>query len=192
MENTIGTFYPASREEWREWLRENHSVQTAVWLIYYKKGSGKPTVSYSDAVDEALCFGWIDSKAKPLDHERFMQFFSRRKPASIWSRVNKAKVESLIDMGRMTDAGMACIDIAKVNGSWSILDDAEALIIPKDLGKAFKGKVAAKKYFVSLSRSDKRNILQWLTLAKKEETRKKRIDEVISSALMKTKPKPFR
>jgi len=98
----------------------------------------------------------------------------------------------LISSGRMADAGMASITTAKGNGSWSILDDAEALILPKDLEKAFKGKAAARKYFESLSRSDKRNILQWLTLAKKEETRKKRIDEVVSNALVKTKPKPFR
>ena len=93
MENEIESICPNSRQAWREWLEANHESKQAVWLIYYKKKSNLPTVLYSDAVDEALCFGWIDSKAKPIDEEKYMQFFTKRKPKSIWSRINKEKIE---------------------------------------------------------------------------------------------------
>ncbi|TAE15160.1 MAG: hypothetical protein EAZ47_08155 [Bacteroidetes bacterium] len=192
MENEIETFYPRSAQEWREWLQKNHDTANAVWLIYYKKNSKKPSVVYSDAVDEALCFGWIDSKAKPLDDEKFMQFFSRRKTTSVWSKVNKEKIERLIKEGRMTKAGFDSIEIAKKNGSWTILDDAEALIVPEDLEDEFQKMPHAKTYFLSLSRTDKRNILQWITLAKRPETRQKRIAEIVQLAYQSLKPKQFR
>jgi uncharacterized protein YdeI (YjbR/CyaY-like superfamily) len=192
MENNIKTFYPKSRQEWREWLQNNHDKEQSVWLIYYKKKSNIPTVIYSEAVDEALCFGWIDSKAKPLDEEKFMQFFSRRKPKSVWSKVNKEKIKRLTDEGLMATAGFEIIEKAKQNGSWTILDEAEALIIPKDLDNEFQKRPNAKKYFFGLSRSDKRNILQWLILAKRQETREKRIVEIVELAEQNLKPKQFR
>ena len=192
MEKEIETFCPKSRQEWREWLQKNHTQKQSVWLIYYKKKSGVPTVMYSEAVDEALCFGWIDSKAKPLDEEKFMQFFSKRKAKSVWSKVNKAKVERLISEGLMTKAGFESIETAKQNGSWTILDEAEALLIPKDLDDEFQKRPKAKNYFLGLSRSDKRNILQWLVLAKREETRQKRIAEIVELADQNQKPKQFR
>ncbi|NBX79226.1 MAG: hypothetical protein EBQ94_02430, partial [Flavobacteriales bacterium] len=167
MEKEIETFYPKSRQEWREWLQENHDKKQSVWLIYYKKKSNVPTVIYSEAVDEALCFGWIDSKAKPIDEHTFMQFFSKRKEKSVWSKVNKEKIERLTKEGLMADAGFKIIEIAKKNGDWTILDEAEALIIPTDLEEEFQKKPSAKDYFLGLSRSDKRNILQWLVLAKR-------------------------
>jgi len=192
MEKEIETISPKNRQEWREWLQENHDKKQSVWLIYYKKKSNFPTVTYSEAVDEALCFGWIDSKAKPLDEEKFMQFFSRRKAKSVWSRINKEKIERLIHEGLMTTAGYHIIEIAKQNGSWTILDEAEALTIPGDLEEAFQNRPNAKNYFSSLSRSDKRNILQWLVLAKKQETRQKRISEIAELAEQNQKPKQFR
>jgi len=192
MEKEIETISPKNRQEWREWLQENHDKKQSVWLIYYKKKSNILTVTYSEAVDEALCFGWIDSKAKPLDEEKFMQFFSRRKPKSVWSRINKEKIERLIHEGLMTTAGYHIIEIAKQNGSWTILDEAEALTIPKDLDEAFQNRPNAKNYFSGLSRSDKRNILQWLVLAKRQETRQKRISEIAELAEQNQKPKQFR
>ncbi|WP_276975550.1 YdeI/OmpD-associated family protein [Flavobacterium filum] len=192
MEKERETFYPKNRQEWREWLIKNHDTQQSIWLIYYKKKTNIPTVSYSDAVDEALCFGWIDSKSKPIDNEKFMQFFCKRKPKSVWSKVNKEKIERLTKQGLMTKAGFDIVEIAKQNGSWTILDEAEALIIPPDLEDAFEQRPHAKTYFVSLSRSDKRNILQWLTLAKKQETRLKRIAEIVELADQHLKPKQFR
>jgi uncharacterized protein YdeI (YjbR/CyaY-like superfamily) len=146
---------------------------------------------YSEAVDEALCFGWIDSKTKPLDEEKFMQFFSKRKTKSVWSKINKEKIEYLTNAGLMTKAGFDSIEIAKQNGSWTILDEAEALIIPIDLEEEFENNPNAKTYFLSLSKSDKRNILQWLVLAKRAETRVKRIREIIELANINKKPKQF-
>jgi uncharacterized protein YdeI (YjbR/CyaY-like superfamily) len=191
MGNEIETFYPKSRSEWREWLIENHEKKKSVWLIYYKKKSNAPTVLYNEAVDEALCFGWIDSKAKPIDEEKFMQFFSKRKEKSVWSRINKDKIERLIREGLVADAGFRIIEKAKQNGSWTILDEAEALVIPRDLDKELRKSLKAKKYFEGLSRTDKRNILQWLILAKRQETRQKRITEIAALAREGKKPKQF-
>lgn len=191
MEVSVETLYVKNRQEWREWLQNHHDKKQSIWLIFYKKKTNLPTLSYSEAVDEALCFGWIDSKAKPIDNEKFMQFFSRRKEKSVWSKVNKEKIEQLIKAGLMTKAGYTIIDKAKQNGYWTMLDDAEALIIPEDLNAQFEVKPNAKTYFLSLSRSDKRNILQWLVLAKKQETRQRRITEIVNLAENKQKPKQF-
>jgi len=192
VEKQIETFYPKTRQEWREWLQNNHDKKQSIWLIYYKKNSKVPTVSYSEAVDDALCFGWIDSKSKPIDKEKFMQFFTRRKEKSVWSKVNKEKIARLTKEGLMTKAGFEIIEKAKQNGSWTILDEAESLIIPDDLEKEFGKRPNAKQYFLNLSRSDKRNILQWLILAKRLETREKRISEIVELADRNQKPKQFR
>ena len=191
MTKEVQTFCPKSRQEWREWLHDNHDKKQSIWLIYFKKKSNAATIIYSEAVDEALCFGWIDSKSKPLDEEKFMQFFSRRKEKSVWSKVNKEKIERLISERLMTKAGYEIIETAKQNGFWTILDEAEALIIPDDLEKAFEKKANAKQYFLCLSRSDKRNILQWLVLAKRQETRENRINEIVKLAEQNQKPKQF-
>ncbi len=185
MEKEIEIFYPKSREEWREWLHLYHENKQSVWLIYYKKKSNILTITYSEAVDEALCFGWIDSKSKPVDENKYMQFFSKRKEKSVWSRVNKEKIERLTKEGLMEKKGFEIVEKAKKNGSWTILDEAEALIIPADLEQEFEKRPNAKLYFLSLSRSDKRNILQWLVLAKRNETRVKRIIEIVPLAYMR-------
>jgi len=142
------TLYPATQNEWREWLQANHATKTSVWLVYYKKKSTKPTIRYTEAVDEALCFGWIDSKAIPVDEESFMQFFCPRKEKSVWSKVSKEKVQRLIEESRMTSAGYASIERAKENGSWSILDDAEALVIPQDLAGSIEHPGAGQGLFL--------------------------------------------
>jgi uncharacterized protein YdeI (YjbR/CyaY-like superfamily) len=191
MANELKTFYPKNNEAWRKWLEKNHIIETSVWFIFYKKISNKPSVKYSDAVDIALCYGWIDSKQMPIDEEKYMQFFCRRKPKSVWSKVNKAKVEKLIAEGRMTKAGFESIEIAKKNGSWTVLDNAENLVIPKELETAFKKYNNAKVNFLNLSRTDKRNILQWLALAKREETIQKRVGDIASLAAQGLKPKQF-
>ncbi|WP_310589581.1 YdeI/OmpD-associated family protein [Dyadobacter sp. CY356] len=157
-------------------------------MIYHKKSAQVPTLTWSEAVDEALCFGWIDSISKPLDSERFMQFFSKRKPKSGWSKINKDKVEKLIEAGLMTEAGFAVIEAAKQNGSWFLLDEVEKIVIPADLQQAIAGNPIAYDFFQTLSRTDKRNLLQWLILAKKNETRQKRIYEIIEFASQKLKP----
>lgn len=188
----IETFCPASQQDWRNWLHENHNSKQAVWLIYYKKKANIPSITYSDAVDHALCFGWIDSTRKSLDHETFMQFFCRRKPNSVWSKVNKGKVQLLIDNGLMTKAGFETIETAKQNNSWAILDEVEEVIIPADLMEEFENQPGSGEYFLSLSRSVRKSILQWLVLAKRPETRQKRIIEIAELAAQKLKPKQFR
>jgi len=191
-EEEIEYFYPANKEQWREWLQKNHDQKQAVWLICYRKNAGIPTVSWSEAVDEALCFGWIDSKKKPIDEEKSMQFFSRRKAKSTWSKINKEKIQQLIDDGRMTQIGLASVDLAKQNGSWTILDEVEALIIPNDLETALMIKPAAKTFFMSLSKSVQKSMLQWLVLSKRPETREKRINEIATFAQQQMKPTQFR
>jgi uncharacterized protein YdeI (YjbR/CyaY-like superfamily) len=187
----IEIFYPTGRAEWREWLHQYHNTHQSIWLLYYKKNANKPTISYTHAVDEALCYGWIDSKVKPVDEYSYLQFFCRRKPDSVWSKVNKEKVQKLIDAGLMADAGRAVIKVAKANGSWTILDDAEALITPPDLETALASYPLAATFFHNLSRTDKRNILQWIVLAKKAETRARRIAEVAALAQQQRKPSQF-
>jgi uncharacterized protein YdeI (YjbR/CyaY-like superfamily) len=188
-ETEVKTFCPANRQEWRAWLLEHHVQEKSVWLIYYKKKSNAERLTWSEAVDEALCFGWIDSIAKPLDGDRYMQFFSRRKPKSVWSGINKEKVRKLTDEGLMAQAGLDCIEIAKQNGSWTFMDDAQAMVVPPDLEAEFEKRPNANSYFLSLCKSDKRNILQWLVQAKRSETRQKRITEIIEQGDQNMKPK---
>ncbi|MGN6645126.1 MAG: YdeI/OmpD-associated family protein [Cytophaga sp.] len=185
----IATFYPKSRKAWRQWLTKHHRSEQSVWLLFYKKESGKPTISWSDAVEEALCFGWIDSKRKSLDPESFIQFFCQRKPKGTWSKINKEKVVELMAAGLMTEMGLASIETAKQNGSWEILDVVDALEIPKDLAKAFKANPGSKDFFLSLSKSVRKMILYWLVSAKRTETREKRILEVAERAAQGLKPK---
>ncbi|OHX65425.1 YdeI/OmpD-associated family protein [Flammeovirga pacifica] len=181
-----------NRQEWREWLELNHSKKDAVWLIFYKKSSSNFNLSWSESVDESLCFGWIDSTKKTIDNERFKQYFSKRKPKSNWSRVNKEKVKNLIEQGLMRDAGFKSISIAKENGSWTILDSVENLEIPNELEQAFKCNKEAKEYFENLSKSEKKILLYWIVSAKREETRTKRIVEIVENGNMQMKPKQFR
>ena len=150
-----------------------------------------PTLTWSEAVDEALCFGWIDSLRKSVDDKTFMQFFCKRKPTSVWSKINKGKVQRLIDEGLITKAGHESIETAKQNGSWIILDHVEELLIPKDLEKEFKSHRGSKVFFMGLSKSAQKAILQWLVLAKRPETRQKRIAEIAELAAQKLKPKQF-
>ncbi|MCF0074953.1 YdeI/OmpD-associated family protein [Dyadobacter sp. CY261] len=182
-------FSPANRQEWREWLEENHSRESAVWLIYHKKSSQLSTITWSEAVDEALCFGWIDSLAKPLDVDRYMQFFSKRKPGGGWSKINKAKIRKLTEEGKMSQAGLDAIAIAKRNGSWTLLDDVEELIAPDDLLNELAKNAVALSFFQKLSKSDKRNLLQWVAFAKRDNTRRKRIEEIVEFTGQNLKPK---
>jgi uncharacterized protein YdeI (YjbR/CyaY-like superfamily) len=185
------TFCPKNRQDWRAWLEEHHQTKQSIWLIYYKGNTAIASISYSDAVEEALCFGWIDSTRRSLDEHTYTQFFCKRKPKSVWSKVNKAKVQRLIEQGLMTAAGSNSINTAKANGSWTILDNVEELIIPEELEAAFKRHEGSKTYFLSLSKSVRKAILQWLVLAKRPETVEKRVDEIASLAAKSMKPKQF-
>jgi uncharacterized protein YdeI (YjbR/CyaY-like superfamily) len=169
-----------TRAEWRKWLEKNHSKSSSIWLIIYKKNtSPSKTLDYKEAVEEALCFGWIDSKPNKRDENSYYQFFSRRNPKSNWSRVNKNKVEELIQKGLMTKAGFEMIEIAKKLGTWDALNSVEDLVIPIELEKLFTKNKLAKKNFDSFPKSAKRGILEWIQNAKKQETKIKRIEETV-------------
>ncbi len=185
-------YCPHDKKDWRKWLKANHIKKDAVWLIFYKVKSPKHNLSWSDSVDEALCFGWIDSTKKSIDDERFIQYFCKRKAKSNWSKVNKDKVKTLIEQGLMEEAGYKSIEIAKENGSWTILDAVEALIVPDDLKLAFVKNKKAKEYYDSLSNSAKKTLLYWLNSAKRTVTRQKRIVEIVENATNNLKPKQFR
>lgn len=182
-------YYPPNQNAWRKWLEKNHQTEQAVWLHLYNKNSDKKSISWSEAVDVALCYGWIDSKKVKIDHESIHQFFSQRKPKSTWSKINKAKVETLIKQGLMKEAGYASIELSKQNGSWTLLDEVEELIIPVDLEAAFATKTHSKEFFLSLSKSVRKIILSWLVLAQTRETREKRITEIAERAAQQLKPK---
>ena len=176
-----------TRAEWRQWLEQNHQSQKAVWLIIYKKQSGIPSVYYPEAVDEALCFGWIDSKAIKRDAQSVYQYFARRNPKSNWSGVNKEKVARLIAQGLMTAAGYQMIEIAKQTGTWTALDDVEQLQIPADLEALFRENKAAYENWNQFPRSARRGILEWILNAKRPETRQKRIEETVALAAVNKK-----
>ena len=170
-------FLAHDRAEWRAWLAQNHWAATGVWLVFYKKGSGKPHLSYDEAVEEALCFGWIDSKPGKLDDERSMQYYSPRKPKSNWSKPNKERAEWLTAAGLMTENGLKMVELAKQTGTWTALDEVEALVVPPDLQAELEARPPAAAHFGAFPRSVKRGILEWLQNAKTPETRQKRITE---------------
>lgn len=174
--------HPLSRAEWRAWLEQHHTQTDGVWLITFKKATGQPRVEYEEAVEEALCFGWIDSKPNKLDDARSMLWFAPRKPGTGWSKPNKERVEQLIQAGQMAPAGLAKVVAAKQDGSWNALDAIEALDVPPDLERALTTNPTAKQYFDAFPRSVKRGILEWIATAKTAETRAKRIEETVRLA----------
>jgi uncharacterized protein YdeI (YjbR/CyaY-like superfamily) len=190
--NEIESFEPANQKDWRKWLKLNHTKEKAIWLIIWKKDSSRPNLTWGEAVDEALCFGWIDSVKRPIDSERYTQYFSPRKPKSNWSKINKEKIAKLIQNNLMTKAGFDSIETAKQNGSWIILDKVEALVIPKDLEVELENFKGSMEYFTSLSKSDKKILLHWVLSAKRPETKQKRILEIAENACKNSKPKQFR
>lgn len=173
-ENSV---HPLNRDEWRAWLEQNHARPDGVWFVSYKKATGKPRVEYVDAVEEALCFGWIDSKAGTVDDERSMLWMSPRKPGTGWARTNKERVERLMADGRMAPPGLAKIEAAKQDGSWTALDAVEALEMPAELEQALAAYPDAARHFAAFPPSARKAILQWIASAKRPETRAARIDE---------------
>lgn len=174
--------HPTTRAAWRIWLEQNHTRTQGIWLISYKKATGKPRFETDEAVEEALCFGWIDSKPNKLDQERTMLWFAPRKKGTGWSKLNKTRVERLIAQGLMMPAGLAKVEAAKQDGSWYALDAVEALEIPPDLEQALAAYAKAKQNFEAFPRSAKRGILEWIAAAKKPETRARRIEETAQLA----------
>lgn len=187
-DDQLEAIYACDRQSWRTWLEEHHETSLGIWLIYYKVSSGKPSVKYSEAVKEALCFGWIDSKVKSLDEERYQQIFTPRKPQSVWSKLNKQYIEELLAQGLMKAAGLEKINRAKQNGSWTTLDAIEALMIPPDLQQALATNAIANQNFQAFNNSTKKTILFWIDSAKRPETRLKRITQTLSSTAQNQNP----
>lgn len=174
--------FAKDRKAWRKWLQKNHDKAPGIWLGYYKKHTEQPTVVYAEAVEEALCFGWIDTTSYPIDENTYKQLFTPRKAKSTWSQLNKTRIEKMITEGLMTDAGMAKIEAAKADGSWTKLDDVENLVIPPDLKKALNANKTAKKHFEAYGKTNKKYVLHWLSSKKSPEIRAKIIEEVIAAA----------
>ncbi len=169
------------RDAWRAWLEANHATASGAWLVSWRRGHG-PKVEYVDAVEEALCFGWIDSQGSNVDERRSKQYFAPRKPTSGWAATNKARVERLMADGRMTPAGLDAIERAKANGAWALLDDVEQGIVPDDLAEALAGHPPAAANFEAFPKSARQAMLAWITLAKRPETRATRVLEVATAA----------
>jgi uncharacterized protein YdeI (YjbR/CyaY-like superfamily) len=172
---------PKSRNAWRAWLKKNHASSTGVWLVYAKKHSGIPSLTYNDAVEEALCFGWIDSKINPIDDAFYMQVFTPRKLKSAWSALNKARVERLLAAGLMTPAGIVMVKAAKDSGTWNAWKQVEEMTIPPDLAKAIKANPDARHYWVSYSASRRKGVLYRLAGAKRPETRARYLQDIIEN-----------
>jgi len=170
---------PKSRAAWRTWLEAHHSSSTGVWLVFAKKHTGLPTLSYEDAVQEALCFGWIDSLVKSIDDRFHMQMFTPRKARSAWSATNKARLARLVKQGAMAPAGLAAVAAAKKSGSWNSYAAVDALTIPPELQRALDNSPDAKKNWPTYSASAQRSFLHMVNGAKRPETREKYVRRVI-------------
>ncbi|MDX1419515.1 MAG: YdeI/OmpD-associated family protein [Rubricoccaceae bacterium] len=169
--------HPLTRDAWRAWLEQAHAREEGVWLVRYKKATGKPTLSYDEAVEEAICFGWVDSLPRKLDDERSLLYVAPRKPGSGWSRRNKERMAKMAEAGKMAPAGLAKVAAAKADGSWSALDAVENLVVPDDLAAAFEAHPGAAAEWEAFPRSAKRGILEWIQNAKRDPTRRKRVEE---------------
>ncbi len=183
------TLYVTNRIDWRDWLQSNHQLKKEIWLVYYKKHTGIERIPYDDAVEEALCFGWIDSIVKRVDDETYVQKFSPRKPRSIWSALNKERVGKMIKSGLMTKAGLEKIKEAKKSGKWDEAYTSKKVVeIPSDLTIALSKNKVASTNFLNFADSYKNMYINWVNSAKKEETRQRRIMEVVNRASKNKKP----
>jgi uncharacterized protein YdeI (YjbR/CyaY-like superfamily) len=189
------TLYITDRKQWRAWLHKHHASEKEIWLIYYKKHTGRPRIPYADAVEEALCYGWIDSTVKRLDDERYIQKFTPRKPSSVWSKLNKERALRMIKAGRMRRAGMLRIEDARKSGAWVRADQprqespaSRTDRVPPELKRALNANEAAARNFDNLAPSYRRQYIGWLLSAKREDTRRKRIEIIVGRAAGNKKP----
>lgn len=174
--------HPLSRAAWRAWLEEHHASSGGVWLVAFKKRSGQPHLEYSDSVEEALCFGWVDSKPNRLDESRSMRWFAPRRDRSAWSKANRERVERMEAAGLMAPAGLEVVRRARASGRWSALEEVERLEVPDDLDAAFARHAGSREHWETFPPSTKRAILEWILQAKRAETRERRIEETASLA----------
>jgi len=170
------------RATWRAWLEANHATARGAWLVTWRARSGRPFLDYEAAVEEALCYGWVDSTGGTVDDERGKLYFAPRKPRSVWAATNKARVERLIADGRLAPAGLAAIELAKANGSWETLDTVERLEVPDDLAAALASRPAAAAYFAAFPPSARKMMLAWVATARRPDTRAARVTEIAEAA----------
>ena len=175
-------YHPADQAAWRAWLAANSDTARGVWVASWRKGSGRDPVAYADLVEEAICFGWIDSTVNTLDDERGLQLMTPRKPKSGWTRLNRQRVADLEAQGRMTDAGRRVVAVAKANGTWTIYDSVEDLLEPDDLSEALDACTPARTAWDGFPASARKQMLWWVVSAGRPETRASRIAKIVSEA----------
>ena len=180
--------HPQTLEQWRDWLAEHHARGSGVWVVQWKRATGRPAVGYEELVVEALAWGWIDSTNGTVDAERSRMWFAPRRPTSGWARPNKLRVERLLAEGRMQPAGQAAIDVARANGAWTLLDDVEDLVVPPDLAEALAAHTGARATWDAFPRTVRRAALVRLVEAKRAETRARRVDEVAAATARGERP----
>lgn len=174
--------HPETRSRWRQWLLAHHESESAVWLVSWRKATGRPAVGYDGAVSEALAIGWVDSLPRRLDAERTMLCFTPRRATSAWSRPNKGRVEQLRRDGAMTPAGERAVAAAVGNGAWSRLDAVEDLLLPDDLAAALTHHRDARRSWEAFPPSARRGILEWVVQARRPSTRAARVEETARPA----------
>ncbi len=184
-------FIPKDQADWRNWLLKNHALEKAVWLVLYRKGNKNYNLSVDEVIDQALCFGWIDSKPNKRDEESYYLFLSQRKAKSNWSKVNKVKIERLLHENLVHESGLKMVELARISGTWDALNEVELLTIPEDLKKKLLDFPPALDNFEAFPKSVKRGILEWILNAKRPETREKRIEETASLAAQNKRANQF-
>ncbi|WP_309641359.1 YdeI/OmpD-associated family protein [Flavobacterium sp.] len=182
--------YFKNAQEWRHWLHEHHHISKGIDLIFYRVDSTFESMRWEEAVQVAICYGWIDSTVRKVDEERRKQTFTPRKEKSVWSKLNKTYIERLIEENLMHESGLKKIEIAKQNGSWTTLDNVEELVVPEDLQTAFNANPKAYENYQKFSPSYRKSYLYWLNHAKREETRQNRILEIIKFCEQNIKSRP--
>lgn len=182
-------FQPASIEEWSAWLADHHADTPGVWLVTHKQSTGQAGLDYEDAIVEALRWGWVDSTQRTIDEQRTMMWYAARRPGSVWTRRNKVRVAVLEASGRMRRAGQAAVDAARASGMWTLMDDVEDLVVPDDLAAALDARPGAREQWKSFPPSARKQALAWIVLAKRDETRARRVTDVADSSAQGERPR---
>jgi uncharacterized protein YdeI (YjbR/CyaY-like superfamily) len=178
----VPTVDARSTREWRDWLSDHGRSEVRAALVIYHRGVAPASMRYADAVEQALCFGWVDYLGMKRDDDSFYLLFTPRKPGSTWSRANRERAERMIESGSMTPAGQALVDLAQRTGRWQAHPDADDLMVPPDLEALFSIQPVARANFLAFPASSRRLILRWISAARKPETRQRRIDQTVSLA----------
>ncbi|MDN4483988.1 YdeI/OmpD-associated family protein [Demequina lignilytica] len=178
----VARIHPADADEWRAWLEQHHAEAAGVWVAMWRRGSGRAGLTYEDLVRQALCFGWIDAITRRLDDSRTLQYCAPRRRGSGWARSNKVRLAELEGAGLIAPAGAAVVAAAKVDGSWTMLDDVEDLVVPPDLAQALASRPGAREAWEGLSASARKQMLGHVAMARRDETRAARIVAIADAA----------